>query len=147
MLRKNGVILRALHQMQEAEARKPGAAVCGDRGNDFSRTSDDQNVSDSVRDGFSVGNGKQMLLAFASCVGVQRLDVQPLRGAQHRPRDIDRIVKGEFVDHAERSVVAGSKLARQPNPRVELNFLREPPYDLAEGPYLIFGIPSGDQNV
>src|SRR3954447_13896081 len=138
MLRENGVILRALNQMQEAKARKPRATVCGDGGDDFSRTSDNQNVGDSVRDGLSLGDGKQMLLAFASCVGNQGFDVQPLRGPQHRPRDIDEIVKGKFVDHAKRRIVAGSKLRRQPNPRVELNFLREPPYDLAERPYLVF---------
>src|SRR4051812_23773323 len=147
MLRKNGVILRALHQMQEAKAREPGAAVCSNRSDDFSGPSDDQNVGDSVRDGLSFGDGKQMLLAFTSCIGDQSFDFQPLRGPEHRPRDVDRIVKSKFVDYTERRVVAGSKLGRQPNSRVELNFLREPPYDLAEGPNLIFGIPSGDQNV
>jgi hypothetical protein len=56
------------------------------------------------------------------------------------PGHVDRIVESKFLDYVDRRVVTGCELICESNARRYFNFFREPSYDFAESPDLLFGI-------
>ena len=147
LLGEDGIAVRPLDHVQKAEIRKTRAVVVRDRTHDFLVAARHQHVRDRFLDRFSFRDREHMRLAFGADIGHQSGGLEPLGLPQHGAGDLDRIVKGKLVDDVDRRAVeAGQPLGKLRAGR-DFDLVRQPPDDLAEGPYLVVAVAAGDQQI
>ena len=78
---------------------------------------------------------KQVRLAFGADVGDQGVSLEPLGLPEDGTGDIDRIVKGKFMDDIDRGIVEAGQPPCKLRPGRNFNLIRESPDYLAKGPY------------
>jgi hypothetical protein len=88
-----------------------------------------------------------MLLAFGPGNSNEGSAIDPFGVSKHGTCDINRIVKGKFVDGIGGCIVNSSQSLCKLGAGSHFNFLRQPPYDLSESPDLIVGILAGYQHI
>ena len=88
-----------------------------------------------------------MRLALGADIGDQRVGLEPPGLPEYGTGDLDLVVEGEFVDDIDRGAVEGGQPPRQPRAGRDFDFVREPPDDCAEGPYLVIAVAAGDHQV
>ncbi len=108
------------------------AAVAGKRVHHGAVAARDQHVGDGLADGLALGDRQHMRLALAAHVGDQGVIVEPCGFLQHRPRHLDRIVKGKLVDDIERCAVETREPLGELGANLDLDLVGEPPDHLAE---------------
>src|SRR5229473_8148524 len=88
-----------------------------------------------------------MRLAFGADVGHQGVSLEALGLPEYRAGDLDRIVKGKFMDDIDRRLVDACQPLCKLRAGGNFNLVRQSPDDLAEGPYLVITIAAGDQQI
>ena len=146
-LGENGIAVGPLDHVQKAEIRETGAIVSGDGVHDFLIAARHQHIRDQLLDRFSFRDREQMGLALGADVGNQRVSLEPPGLLQDGAGDIDLIVKGELVDDIDRGIVEAGQPPCQLRARRDFNLVRQPPDDLAEGPYLVVTVAAGDHQI
>ena len=147
VLGENGIGLRPLDHLQEAEIGEAGAVIGRDRLHDFAIPARHQFVGDFDGKRISLGDRQQVGLALGSDIVDQRLGIEPPGKLQHRARNVDRVVESEHLDDLEGSVVGVSQPLGELGAGCMLDFLSQPSDHLAEDPDLIFRVASLDQYV
>src|SRR5258705_9025300 len=104
-----------------------------------------QHVCDRLLDEFSFRDREQMRLALGAGVGNQSVRLEPLGLLEYGAGDIDRIVKGKFMDDIDRGVIETGHPPCKLGTGRDFNRIRQQSNYLAKGPYLVVAIPAGDQ--
>jgi len=98
LLCQNGIAFSPRDHVQKAEVRKTRAVVTCDGVHNFLIATRHQHVCDRLLDEFSFRDREQMRLALGAGVGDQSVRLEPLGLLEYGAGDIDRIVKGKFMD-------------------------------------------------
>jgi hypothetical protein len=123
------------------------AVVFRDRFHDFLVAARHQHVGDGLVERFSLGDCQHMRLVLGADIGYQSIRFELDRLAQDRTGDLDRIVKGEFVDDIDRGLVEPRQLLGELGAGRDFNFVGETSDDLAKGPDLVLAIAAGDHQI
>lgn len=147
LLGQNGIALRSLDHVQEAEIRKPRAIVARHRAHDLLVAARDEHVGDRFIDRFSFSDREHMRLAFGAGIGDQRIGLEALGLPEYRAGDIDRIVKGKLMDDVDRGAVEASELSGKLRAGSDFDFVRQSSDHGAECPYLVVAVAAGNHDV
>jgi hypothetical protein len=88
-----------------------------------------------------------MRLAFGADISDQGVSLEPHGLLQYGGGDLDRIVKGKFMDDIDRSIVEASQPPCKLGAGGDFDLIREPADHLAKGPYLVIAKPARYQEI
>jgi hypothetical protein len=88
-----------------------------------------------------------MLLAFRPRIGNQSSGIETFGLPKYGTCDVNRIVKGKFVDDVDGCIVGASKSLCELGAGRYFDVLLEPPYYLAKHPDFVIGIAAGYQYI
>ncbi len=88
-----------------------------------------------------------MRLLLGADIGHQGIRLELYGIAQDRTGNLDRIVKGEFVDDVDRSLVEPRQLLGELGAGCDFDLVGETSDDLAKGPDLVLAIAPGDHQI
>ena len=147
ILGENGIALGSLDHVQEAEIGEPRAAVLDDVADHACITARHQHVGDGFIERFPLRDGEQMLLALGAGVFDQGFGIKLLGFAKHGTGDCNLIVKGKLADDVEGRTVETGEPAGELGARGDLDLIRQPSDDFAEGRNFLVAVTARDQHV